>query len=101
MLDELLLQATKELLNTFFLLNNKPAGDEMSEGQIAIAASIIYKMKPRAACLAPTGYGKSESVSMGVILRVVLKHEPFIIASVKYGTSDIIMKKIIEHIFDS
>jgi hypothetical protein len=38
---------------------------------------------------------------MGVILRVVLKHEPFIIASVKYGTSDIIMKKVIEHIFDS
>lgn len=101
MLDKLLLQATRELLNTFFLINGKLAGDEMSDGQVAIAASIIYKIRPRVAVLAPTGYGKSEAVAMGVILRVVLFHQPFIIASVKFGTSDIIMKKVIEHIFDS
>src|SRR5215213_8819469 len=101
MLDKLLLKATRELLSAFFLISGKPAGDEMSDGQVEIAAAIIYKLKPRVATLAPTGYGKSEAVAMGVILRVILFHEPFIIASVKFGTSDIIMKKVIEHIFDS
>ncbi len=101
MLDKLLLQATRELLNTFFLINGKPAGDEMSDGQVTIAAAIIYKIRPRVAALGPTGYGKSEAVAMGCILRVVLFNELFIIASVKFGTSDIIMKKVIEHIFDS
>ena len=37
---------------------------------------------------------------MGVILRVYIYHEPFIIASVKYDTAGIVMKKVIEHLFD-
>lgn len=72
----------------------------MPDGQVEIAAAIVCKANPRIACLAPTGYGKSEAVSMGVILRTVLFHEPFIIGSVKYGTSEVIMKKVIAHIFD-
>lgn len=75
----------------------------MSAGQLEIVTAILFHeiYRPRMACLAPTGYGKSEAVAMGVILRVYICHEPFIIASVKYGTSEIIMKKVIEHIFDS
>lgn len=101
MLDKISLQATRKILNYYFLINGNPAGDEMSDGQVEIFATICYKIKPRGAALAPTGYGKSEAVSMAVILRVFLYHDHFIIASVKYGTADIIMKKIIEHIFDS
>jgi hypothetical protein len=73
----------------------------MSDGQVEIFATIFYKRKPRAAALAPTGYGKSEAVSMAVALRVHLYQDDFIIASVKFGTSEIIMKSVIEHIFDS
>src|SRR5579885_2020426 len=96
-------QLTRELCNQYFLVNGKPAGDEMSDGQIAIVAAILFHqhISPRGACVAPTGYGKSEAVSMGVILRVYFYHEPFIIASVKYDTAGIIMKKVIEHIFDN
>jgi len=99
MLNSALLKQTRELLN-LFEINGKPAGDEMPDGQVEIAAAIAYKLNPRVACLAPTGYGKSEAISMGVILRAVQYREPFVIGSVKYGTSDIIMKKVIEHIFD-
>lgn len=73
----------------------------MSAGQKKIVQAILLKTKPRVACLAPTGYGKSEAVSMGVILRSIFMREEFIIASVKFGTSDIIMSKVIEHIFDN
>jgi len=92
---------TKQLLNAYFKVNGKLAGDEMSPGQIEIAASIIFKTNPRIACVAPTGYGKSEAVAMAVILCCAKNDEKFIIGSVKYDTSDIIMKKVIEHVFDS
>ncbi len=98
---ELFREATTTNLNTYFKIDGKPAGNKMSVGQIDIVSAIVHKIAPRAACLAPTGYGKSEAVAMGVILAVFLHHDDFIIGSVKFGTSDIIMKKIIEHIFDN
>ena len=79
MLDQQSMAATRTLLNSFFLLNEKPAGVELSDGQLDIIASILYRIKPRVACLAPTGYGKSEAVAMGVILRTILFNEPFIV----------------------
>jgi len=101
MLNPILHQATKKLLNIYFKIAGKPAGDMMSFGQIEIAATIIYKIKPRAACVAPTGYGKSEAVAMAAIVCCALLDEHFIIGAVKYGTADIIMKKVIEHCFDN
>ena len=102
-IHQALIDTTKTLLNEYFRINGERAGDKASEGQIAIVASIVFHhhISPRGACVAPTGYGKSEYVSMGVILRVYLYHEPFIIASVKFDTAEIIMKKVIEHIFDN
>lgn len=84
-----------------FKINGNPADEEMSPGQMEIFRAIVLKVSPRIACLAPTGYGKSEAVAMGVIIRTCVMADPFIIASVKFGTSDIIMKKVIEHLFDS
>lgn len=101
MLDKISLEATRKILNHYFLIGGEPAGDKMSDGQIDIFAAIFYKLKPRAATLAPTGYGKSESVSMAVALRAHLYQDDFIIGSVKYGTSEIIMKNVIEHLFDN
>lgn len=100
MLSPKMMAATRTLLNGFFLINGKPAGDQMSDSQIEIAGAIIYKQNPRIACLAPTGHGKSEAVAMGVIIRVFVMHDNFVICSVKFDTSEVIMKKVIEHIFD-
>lgn len=58
MLDRISLTATRKILNHYFRIKGKPAGDVMSDGQVEIFAGIFYKVKPRAATLAPTGYGK-------------------------------------------
>lgn len=99
MLSQEILRKVRTLLN-IFKIDGKSAGDVMSDGQVEIAAAIILKINPRGASLAPTGYGKSESVSMGAIYRTIFFKEPFIIGSVKYGTSEIIMEKVIQHLFD-
>jgi hypothetical protein len=84
-----------------FLVGDKSAGEALSDGQVDIAAAIMLKLSPRNACVGPTGYGKSESIAMGAIYRVVFFKEDFVICSVKYGTSEIIMEKVIEHLFDN
>jgi hypothetical protein len=93
------LEAARKLLN-LFKLNGQPAGEIMSDGEVEIFACVAFKLEPRVACVAPTGYGKSEAVAMGAIIRAWMFHEPIIIGSVKYGTSEVIMKKVITHIFD-
>jgi hypothetical protein len=93
------LVTVRNLLN-HFKIDGKPAGEITSPGEVEIVEAIYFKENPRIACLAPTGYGKSDSISMGVILNAILKRENYIIASVKYGTANIIMSKVIEHIFD-
>ncbi len=94
-----IVKATRPLLKPFKIFG-KPANEQLSDGQVLIAGSIILKVHPRIACLAPTGYGKSEAVALGVEARAIYAREDFIIASVKYGTSDIIMGKVIDHLFD-
>src|SRR5947209_5239815 len=99
MLQQTHLNKVRILLD-LFKLGNKPAGQVMSDGQVEIAAAIILKINPRIAALASTGYGKSEAIAMGVIYRSVFMKEDFVIGSVKYDTSDIIMERIIAHLFD-
>lgn len=94
MLNQNYLQQVKVFLN-LFKLNDKDAGDDMPDGQAEIAASILFKIRPRVVCLAPTCYGKSEVISMGAIYRAVFFKEDFVIGSVKYGTSDIIWKRLL------
>lgn len=88
-------------LLTLFKVNGQAANTMLSAGQKEIVATIVFKLNPRVACLAPTGYGKDEAVSIGVITRVIFLNEPFIIASVKFGTSEIIMRMVIGHLFDN
>ena len=58
----MLRRSSKDFCNYYFRINGQPAGDQMSDGQIDIVASIVWHqfISPRVACLAPTGYGKSE-----------------------------------------
>lgn len=83
-----------------FKINGEPAGEVASDGEVDIFACVVFKVEPRVACLAPTGYGKSEMVAMGAIICAWAYQESIIIGSVKYGTSEVIMKKVIAHIFD-
>lgn len=90
-----------DYLLSLFKIGDKTALEAFSQGQRDIFEFIVFKDKPRGACLAPTGYGKTEAVACAVVICVVLLGEDFIIGSVKYGTSDIIMKAVIDHLFDS
>src|SRR5437016_11165988 len=99
MLNQTHLNKVRILLN-LFKINGRLAGEVMSDGQVEIAAAIILKLNPRIASLGPTGYGKSEAIAMGVIYRGIFFKEDFIVGSVKYGTSDIIMERVIAHLFD-
>ena len=97
----LLLVWGKQKLNNLFKINGKPAGDQMSDGQILIFCVVALTLSPRVATLAPTGYGKSEAVAMGVVYASCIRKKEFILASVKFGTSGVVMKKVIDHIFDN
>lgn len=87
-------------LLSLFKLGGEPANLKATQGQFEIFCAILFKLSPRVACMSPTGYGKTEFVSMGVVARTTIKNDGFIIGSVKYGTSDLIMKTAINHIFD-
>lgn len=88
-------------LLSLFKVAGKPASEVATQGQFEIFCALVFKLNPRVASMSPTGYGKTEFVSMGVIVRTCLMGDEFIIASVKYGTSDLIMKMAISHIFDN
>jgi len=88
-------------LLSLFKIGDKRASEVVTKGQFDIFCAILFKLNPRVACMSPTGYGKTEFVSMGVVACTTVMNEEFIIASVKYGTSDLIMKMAISHIFDN
>lgn len=88
-------------LLSLFKIGDKPADQLATKGQFDIFCAIIFKLNPRVATMSPTGYGKTEFVSMGVVVCTSIMNEGFIIASVKFGTSDLIMKMAISHIFDN
>ena len=94
-------QKTKLLFNKLFKINGNPAGSEMSKGQLELATAVMFKVNPRIASLAPTGYGKSEAIALATIVRTALMDDNFIIGSIKLQTSEMIMQKILTHIFDS
>src|SRR5579872_2522420 len=92
---------TRSLLNLYFQINDSPAGNELSPGQLQIASTIIFEESPRVACLAPTGYGKSEAVALAAAFCCAKYDEGIVIAAQTYKTAGIIMKTVIEHLFDS
>ena len=71
-IDNELLLVTRDLLKPFKVYG-KPANEYFSDGQVLIVAAIVFHLSPRVAALAPTGYGKSEAVAVGVIIRTVAK----------------------------
>lgn len=74
---------------------------EVTDGQLEIFKSIFYKEFPRFQIIAPTQYGKSNIVSMAVILRSQMFAEDWKIVTGQQTKSEVIMGKVIQHLFDS
>ena len=73
----------------------------LTDGQAAIFASIYWKLSPRIQVIAPTQYGKSNTISTAILLRSQQYKEDFAIVTGEQKKSDTIMAKMIEHLFDN
>lgn len=74
---------------------------EMTPGQIALFRAIYEKQHPRLQFDCYTQYGKSDTVSMAVLLRATTFGEKWIILGATKDKSKIITTKLIQHIFEN
>lgn len=74
---------------------------EMTEGQIALFRAIYEKKYSRNQFECYTQYGKSDTVSMAVLLRAATFPEKWIILGGTKDKAAIIMGKLIKHIFEN
>lgn len=72
----------------------------LTDGQADIFGCIVFKKHLRVQVETTTQYGKSETISMAVLLRSQSKREKFTILAPDQTKADIIMGKAIQHIFD-
>lgn len=74
---------------------------EMTLGQIKLFRAIYEKQNPRIQVECYTQYGKSDVVSMAVLLRATTFPEKWVILGGTKDKAGIIMSKIIKHIFEN
>lgn len=72
----------------------------LTDGQADIFGTIVFKRHRRVQVETTTQYGKSETISMAVLLRSQSKREKWTIIAPDQAKADIIMGKSIQHIFD-
>jgi hypothetical protein len=93
------IQIIKRIVSNFFKDDyGKPF--ILTDTQAEIVGAIFLKHSPRVQIETYTQFGKSDSVSMGVILRVYAYGESFAVVGGTQEKADIIMRRIIQHIFD-
>lgn len=73
----------------------------MTAGQIQLFRAIYEKQEPRIQFDCYTQYGKSDVVSMAVLLRVSTFQDKWIILGATKDKANIIMSKLIKHIFEN
>lgn len=90
----------KELCRTFFKDDyQKPL--EITDGQVEIFNAIYFKENPRVNVIASTQYGKSTIIACSLILRTIIWKENWAVIAGRQDKAQIIMEKVIQHIFDS
>lgn len=72
----------------------------LTDGQADIFNAILFKEHQRVQIIAPTQYGKSNTIAMALILRSQCFSENFAIVTGQEKKSQIIMEKVIQHTFD-
>ena len=74
---------------------------QMTVGQIALFRAIYEKQKPRIQFECYTQYGKSDVVSMAVLLRATTFPEKWVVLGGTKDKARIIMGKLIKHLFEN
>lgn len=72
----------------------------LTDGQADIFGCIVFKRHLRVQVETTTQYGKSETISMALLLRSQSKKEKWTVLAPDQTKADIIMGKAIQHIFD-
>jgi len=72
----------------------------LTDGQSDIFGAIVFKRHLRVQVETTTQYGKSETISMALLLRSQSKKEKWTVLAPDQTKADIIMGKAIQHIFD-
>lgn len=73
---------------------------QWAEGQLEIIECVVYKEHPRNIIIAPTQYGKSLAVAIGLILRTYFYPDRFALPAPSQDKAQIIMSHVIDHMFD-
>lgn len=93
----------KELVNKLLcgFVNENKEPLTFTKTQLDIIYAIALKPYNRVGVIAPTGYGKSTAIALGIIIRAAFKPEKFIIIGGTKSKSEIIMGYVINHLFDN
>ena len=94
------MESSRELVKSLYC-DDKGRPFELTDGQLQIFDLIFKKKYPRNHIETPTRYGKSETVSMGVLTRASTFPEKWAIVAGSQEKAQIIMNYIIKHIFDN
>lgn len=86
-------------LTRLYKINNKEI--DLSPKQQEIFNLIVGREHPRNQIIAPTQYGKSLTVALGVLTRSVFMGEKFVILAPSEKKAQIIMGYVINHAFDN
>lgn len=89
----------KKLVYSFFK-NDYDEPFELTDGQADIFLIIFLRRFPRNALLTYTQYGKTDIVSMALIIRSQVYKEMWTIVAGKESKGLLIMNKVMQHVFD-
>jgi hypothetical protein len=90
----------KELVASIFK-NDYGEPFMLTDGQADIFLTIFLKRHNRVEIITSTQYGKSDVISMAVLMRVYTYKEPFAIIAGQKEKAQIIMSRVIQHTFDN
>ncbi|MFW6196239.1 MAG: hypothetical protein ACOC5D_02780 [Thermoplasmatota archaeon] len=94
------LEKVKSLVRTLYK-NDAGKPFEMTDSQACIFDAIYRRLHPKILTLCYTQFGKSEVVSMAVLTRITTFAERWVIIGGTKEKAEIIMQKLIRHIFDN
>lgn len=73
---------------------------QWAAGQLDIIELVVYKEFPRNIIIAPTQFGKSLAVAIGLIIRTYFYPDRFALPAPSQDKAQIIMSHVIDHLFD-
>jgi hypothetical protein len=90
----------KQLAN-LFIVEDRKFGEIITEGQLIIFASIIFRKINRVQIICPTQYGKSLTVALACIILTTIEKKLCAVVAPSNEKAKIIMRYFIEHLGDN